>query len=447
LATTLFKALALLVTLNVAFACANKKFVRTEVGAVNSKIDTLSATVEETQERARRNEERIGTVDAKAESAGRAAQLAQASADAAISMAKDLDTRVSALTHALESAGRPLVYAVTLSEDQGNFKFGKADLPDMAKAHLDDVISQLKVNPRNIFLEIEGHTDSVGNAKLNEEIGMERADAVKRYLYEQHQIPLHKINVISYGEDKPVAPNTTRDGRAQNRRVVVKILEDSVTAASGSGQRPTVRASRIFAGPNQYPPRNFAAYAILAFRTKATSQSRSRYEAICEGYLAAIPQSSALADREVPLSEQMTTVWPLENKELADELNVAREPQLERCADIVNGIDTITSADAFAAARRSDGRGEFTGEGPFLMAWSPSTTFGQAQTLVLTLDLSNVTTVQEATNRFSDWANRIEKNPKLWRNGWDLEALRTTIRQFADKYGARILIALGIPVP
>ena len=47
---------------------------------------------------------------------------------------------------------------------------------------------------------------------------------MKRYLYEQHQIPLHKINVISYGEEKPVAPNNTRDGRAQNRRVVIKVL-------------------------------------------------------------------------------------------------------------------------------------------------------------------------------------------------------------------------------
>jgi len=53
---------------------------------------------------------------------------------------------------------------------------------------------------------------------------MKRAEAVKEYLYTQHQIPLHKINVISYGEDKPVAPNNTRAGRAMNRRVVVRVL-------------------------------------------------------------------------------------------------------------------------------------------------------------------------------------------------------------------------------
>jgi peptidoglycan-associated lipoprotein len=116
------------------------------------------------------------------------------------------------------------VFEVTLSEDQGNFKFGQAALPDEAKMRLDQVVSSLKTDPKNVFIEIEGHTDNVGGKDLNERLGMERAEAVKRYLYEQHQIPLHKINVISYGEDKPVAPNNTRNGRAMNRRVVVKVL-------------------------------------------------------------------------------------------------------------------------------------------------------------------------------------------------------------------------------
>ena len=70
----------------------------------------------------------------------------------------------------------------------------------------------------------KGTPTTSATTHINEKLGLERAEAVKRYLYEQHQIPLHKINVISYGEDKPVAPNKTRDGRAQNRRVVVKVL-------------------------------------------------------------------------------------------------------------------------------------------------------------------------------------------------------------------------------
>jgi len=64
----------------------------------------------------------------------------------------------------------------------------------------------------------------VGDEKYNEALGLQRAEAVKRYLYEQHQIPLHKMSTISYGERKPAAENRTRDGRAQNRRVVIKVL-------------------------------------------------------------------------------------------------------------------------------------------------------------------------------------------------------------------------------
>ena len=86
------------------------------------------------------------------------------------------------------------------------------------------MVAQIKQDPKDIYLEIEGHTDNVGAPMTNEQIGLARAEAVKRYLYEQYQIPLHKMNVISYGEDKPVAPNKTRDGRAQNRRVVIKVL-------------------------------------------------------------------------------------------------------------------------------------------------------------------------------------------------------------------------------
>jgi outer membrane protein OmpA-like peptidoglycan-associated protein len=122
------------------------------------------------------------------------------------------------------AASRRLVYEVTFSEDQGNFKFNQAELPDEAKARLDAIVNQLKTDPKGIFIEIEGHTDSSGSAEYNERLGMERAEVVKRYLYEQHQVPLHKINVISYGEAKPVAPNNNREGRAQNRRVVVRIL-------------------------------------------------------------------------------------------------------------------------------------------------------------------------------------------------------------------------------
>jgi len=227
---SLLTASLLALTVAIAPACATKGFVRTEVGGVNSKVDTLSGTVEQTQQRVGQNETRIGAVDQKAEAAGKAAEgartaatEARSAADAAAANAKQVGGRVEQVAAEVAST-RKLVYEVTLSEDQGNFKFGAVDLPDEAKARLDQMVGQLKTNPQNIYIEIEGHTDNVGDQATNERIGMERAESVKRYLYEQHQVPLHKINVISYGEAKPAAPNNTRDGRAQNRRVVVKVL-------------------------------------------------------------------------------------------------------------------------------------------------------------------------------------------------------------------------------
>jgi peptidoglycan-associated lipoprotein len=217
---SLFAASILALSVAVAPACATKKFVRGQVGEVNTKVDTLSGSLEETQERTRKNEERIGQVDSKAEAAGKSAADARTAADAAAASAKEVGTRVEAV----DKYNRRLIYEVTLSEDQGNFKFGRADLPDTAKARIDEVINQLKADPKGVFIEVEGHTDNVGSKEVNERIGMERAEAVKRYIYESHQVPLHKINVISYGEDKPVAPNKTRDGRAQNRRVVIRVL-------------------------------------------------------------------------------------------------------------------------------------------------------------------------------------------------------------------------------
>jgi outer membrane protein OmpA-like peptidoglycan-associated protein len=215
------------VAVAVAPACATKGFVREEVGAVNTKVDTLSGTVEEAQQRIGENETRIGAVDQKADAAGTSAAGAEASAVAAQGTADEATAAASAVgerVDAVDAASRRLVYTVTLSEDQGNFTFGSADLPDQAKARLDGLVQQLQSDPQNVYFEIEGHTDNVGPAELNERLGLDRAESVKRYLYDQHHVPLHKMNVISYGEEKPAAPNDTREGRAQNRRVVLRVL-------------------------------------------------------------------------------------------------------------------------------------------------------------------------------------------------------------------------------
>jgi peptidoglycan-associated lipoprotein len=201
-------------------ACATKKYVRTNVGEVNDKVETLSQSLEETQQRTKANEAKIGEVDQRAVAANQRAEKAGQRADEAFSAADKVNTRADAI----ETASKRLVYEVVLSEDKGNFKFGKAALPDTAVSELDQLVSQLKANPNGAFIEIEGHTDNIGPKDVNYKLGLDRAESVKRYLYEHHQVPLHKINVISYGEEKPIAPNKTKDGRAQNRRVVIKVL-------------------------------------------------------------------------------------------------------------------------------------------------------------------------------------------------------------------------------
>jgi outer membrane protein OmpA-like peptidoglycan-associated protein len=211
-------------TLAVAPACATKKFVRTEVGQVNDKVTSLGTSLEQTQERVRQNEGAIKDVDQRAQSAASDAKNAASSAQNTANSANDAARAVGTRADAIETAARKLLFEVVLSEDQGKFKFGRTELPDEAKTAIDSMVNNLKSQKSAVWIEIEGHTDNVGSKEYNEQLGMERAEAVKRYLYEQHQVPLHKMNVISYGEDKPAAENRSRDGRAQNRRVVIKVL-------------------------------------------------------------------------------------------------------------------------------------------------------------------------------------------------------------------------------
>ena len=208
-------------------ACATKKFVRTEVGGVNTKVETLSQSLEATQQETRANQARIGEVDKKTDQVGiwaKDAQSSAATANASAASANAAATAASAKIDAVEASTKRLVYEVVISEDQGQFKFGSAALPEAVQQRIDQMVADLKSNPRGNFVEIEGHTDSSGDKMVNQRIGEQRAEAVKRYLYETHQVPLHKMNVISWGEDKPVSPNNTRDGRAQNRRVVIRVL-------------------------------------------------------------------------------------------------------------------------------------------------------------------------------------------------------------------------------
>ena len=205
-------------------ACATKGYVDTSIAdrsrVVDEQVETLSRSIEDNGEAIGRNAARISEVDQTASSAGRSADAANEAAQAASAAAGEVEAKVVALG---EAAGR-LIYEVVLTDAQGDFPFGAATLPDDAKARLDTLIGRIPPSSMGVYLEIEGHTDSTGPEELNDRLGLERAEAVKRYLHERHQIPLHKMNVISYGEENPIAPNDTREGRAQNRRVVIKVL-------------------------------------------------------------------------------------------------------------------------------------------------------------------------------------------------------------------------------
>jgi peptidoglycan-associated lipoprotein len=200
--------------------CATKSYVQKDIADVNSKVETLSKSVDENRDKTRVMDGRISEVDQTAQNATVAAKKAQVSAtDAGVKA-----DAAAKKAEAVEQASRRILYTVTLTDAEGNFAFNKTDLPDAAKAKIDELIAKVKADPQGAFFEVEGHTDNVGDKVYNQDLGLKRAEVVKRYLYEQHQIPLHRINVISYGPDKPVAPNTTKDGRAQNRRVVIRVL-------------------------------------------------------------------------------------------------------------------------------------------------------------------------------------------------------------------------------
>jgi peptidoglycan-associated lipoprotein len=200
--------LPLLIVGVAASGCATKKYVAREVGEVNTKVDTLTTEVEKTQERTKRNEVRIEEVNQEAQTAKGSAQQALVKA-----------------TEAEKAAKGKLIYTVTLSNDKVTFPLNRSEVGDDAKALIDEAIAQLKAENKGVFFEIEGHTDSTGPDAYNSKLGEDRAMAVRSYLHDQHGIALSRMEVISYGEGKPVEDNKTREHRAANRRVVIKVLE------------------------------------------------------------------------------------------------------------------------------------------------------------------------------------------------------------------------------
>lgn len=168
-----------------ASGCASHRFVRDNVAVVDARVDAT--------------DQHLAQVE------GTAGQALQRANDA----------------HKL--AEGKFLYQVVLSDDSVKFPTDAHALSPEAEQRLAELATRLKGENRNVYLEIQGFTDSTGSAEHNEELGAQRAEAVRRSLSRQG-IALNRMSTISYGADTPVAPNTTREGRAQNRRVAIVVL-------------------------------------------------------------------------------------------------------------------------------------------------------------------------------------------------------------------------------
>jgi outer membrane protein OmpA-like peptidoglycan-associated protein len=192
--------------------CATKKYVGREVGEINQKVDTLNGEMEKTQERVKQSETRIDDVDKQAQAG---ISDAKGSAQQALKRATDAE----------RAAKGKLIYTVTLSNDKVTFPVNHAAVSTDARSLVDEAIAQLKAENRGVYFEIEGHTDSTGPDTYNEKLGLDRATAVRNYMHDQLGIALNRLEVISYGETKPIVDNKTREHRAPTRRVVINVLE------------------------------------------------------------------------------------------------------------------------------------------------------------------------------------------------------------------------------
>ena len=172
--------------------CATKDFVREQVAAEDTKVQAAQTQLGQ-------HETRLG-------------QLDQSTKDA-----------LDRATAAGKLAEGKFLYSMVLSDDSVKFRADSAKLSPEAQQRLTDFADKLKNDNRNVYLEIQGHTDARGPATVNERLGEERAEAVRRFM-NQHGVPLNRMATISYGKQDPVANNKTKSGRAQNRRVVLIVM-------------------------------------------------------------------------------------------------------------------------------------------------------------------------------------------------------------------------------
>lgn len=136
------------------------------------------------------------------------------------------ETSRQALERATEAgvlAEGKFLYTVVFTNNEITFDSDKSTLSDGAQSRLTKLANDLTSDNQNVYLEIQGHTDSTGSAQYNQQLGLQRGEAVRRHLHAQG-VALDRMATISYGEDAPAESNSTADGRALNRRVEIVVL-------------------------------------------------------------------------------------------------------------------------------------------------------------------------------------------------------------------------------
>lgn len=203
--------------------------LQTQDGQLASRIDGMSARVDGIEPRLLGMDQRISEQGRQIANHGAHLDVLvkHVSANQA-GVAGVQSTAREALERAM-AAGRlaegKFVFATVLDDSVLRFSVGKSVLSAEGMKALDAFAARLRSENKNVYIEIQGHTDNTGSAAGNRALGQARADAVRHYLATRGAIPLHRMDVISYGADAPLADNKTRKGRAQNRRVVLVVLK------------------------------------------------------------------------------------------------------------------------------------------------------------------------------------------------------------------------------
>jgi len=222
-----------------ATGCATKNYVKTQTAPLVQHTDQLDA-------KTAANNQQIHTVDENAQSgikqAQGAADSANQNAQTATKSAGDAQTAAVDAVHradSLDSVVKGLDNYKQLADVSVTFGFDKSLLTKDDKDQLDSFAAQLGTQ-KSYILEVTGGTDSTGPAQYNYELSQRRADAVVQYLASKYGVAAHRFYLIGIGKDKEVAPNTTADGRKQNRRVEIQLLtnmggdQPAQTAANGT---------------------------------------------------------------------------------------------------------------------------------------------------------------------------------------------------------------------